>query len=170
MFRSLHRSSLVSLTAKLTHSRAGLAAASLAIAASAAPLMGAGPWEWRSRPSHKEIIVCEEDRPSIIAQPIDVAPCEIQFAAYQSRDTIMIFATGANSTGGFNTSLRALDTRGHTLRLQLCNLAPIGLATQCITPFSLNAAIHAKRGVCTIDVRVGDRLICVPVVQVALIS
>jgi hypothetical protein len=43
MFRSLNRTSLTSFTSKLFRSRVALIAGSLALAASAAPLMGAGP-------------------------------------------------------------------------------------------------------------------------------
>ena len=170
MFRSVNRNSFSSLTSTLFRSRAGLIAGSLAIAACAAPLMGAGPWDRTRRGMHKEIIVREEHRAFPIARAIEVEPYNVQFTAYQSGDTIMIFATGANRTGGYTTSLSALDTCGHDVTLKLCNIFSAECATQAITGFSINAAIHADCALSTVDIRVGHRVICVPVCQVARIS
>ena len=170
MFGSLNRSSFSSLTSTLVRSRAGLIAGSLALAASAAPLMGAGPWDWTRRGTHREIIVRDEHRAYPIARPIEIEPCNVQFTAFQSRDTVMIFATGSNRSGGFTTSLSALDTRGHSVTLKLCNIYTPGCGTQAITGFSINAAIHADCALSTVDIRVGGRVICVPVSQVACIS
>ncbi len=174
MFRSLNRSSLSSFSSALVRSRAGLIAGSLAVAASAAPLMGAGPWEWHRRPGQREVIVRQEYhpeyRPVIIERITEVEPCGVSFNAYQSGDTVMIFATGTNRTGGFTTSLGALDTFGHKVTLKLCNIAPQGCVTQAITPFSINAAIHADCELSTIEIVVGGRQVCVPVCRVARIG
>lgn len=169
MFRSLNRTSLSSAASTLFRSRAGLIAGSLALAASAAPLMGAGPWDWGRRSGHREVVI-RQARPVIIQRVVEVEPCGVSFNAYQTGDTVMIFATGTNRTGGYATSLSAIDTRGHDVKLALCNIAPQGFCTQAITPFSLNAAIHADCALSTIDIRVGSRTVCVPVCQVARIG
>lgn len=169
MFRSLNRTSVSSFTSNLFRSRAGLIAGSLALAASAAPLMGAGPWDWGRRSAHREVIIRQE-RPVVVIRTVEAEPYGVSFNAYQSGDTVMIFATGTNRTGGYATSLSALDTRGRDVSLKLCNIAPEGICTQVITPFSLNAAIHADCILSTIDIRVGSRVVCVPVSQVARIG
>ena len=181
MFRSLNRSSFSSFTSTLVRSRAGLIAGSLAVAASAVPLMGAGPWEWHRRPGECEEVVRREYRPEyrpdrqeyrpvIIERITEVEPCGVSFNAYQSGDTVMIFASGTNRTGGFITSLGALDTFGRKVTLKLCNIAPQACVTQAITPFSINAAIHADCELSTIDIVVGGRQVCVPVCRVARIG
>lgn len=106
----------------------------------------------------------------IIERITEVEPCGVSFNAYQSGDTVMIFASGTNRTGGFTTSLGAIDTHGHSVTLKLCNIASQGYCTQAITPFSINAAIHADCALSTIDVIVGGRKVCVPVSQVACIG
>jgi hypothetical protein len=176
MFRSL-----TNPRSKLTRTRMALAAAPLALAGIAAPLMGAGPWEWRHGNRHTEIVVHPEFRRVVIA-PVEVMPCDLHISAYQSRDTIMVFVTGSNRTGGYSTFLQAADGHDGSLRLEIRNIAPIGVCTQAITPFSLNAAMHtddrpthgwsgwAKRSATTLEVRVAGQVICVPIEQVVSIS
>ena len=174
MFRSL-----ANLRSSFTRSRLAFAAATLAAVGAAAPLMGAGPWDWRRGPHGREIEVRIEPRrevrvevrPQVVAiAPIEVAPCDVNLTAYQSGSTIMIFATGTNLTGGYGTALRALNTRGQIPTIRLSNIAPCGYSTQCITPFSTKAALHIDRCVSKIDVLVGTRTICIPVQEVAGIS
>ncbi len=174
MFRSL-----ATLRSSFTRSRLAFAGATLAAVGAAAPLMGAGPWDWQRGPHGREIEVRIEPRrevrieyrPQVLAiAPIEVAPCDVNITAYQSHGTIMVFATGTNRTGGFGTALRALDCRDASPRIQLSNVAPCGYTTQCLTPFSINAALHIDRCVSTIEVVSGGRVICVPVQQVAGIS
>ena len=172
--------SLVSLRST-TRSCIALAGASLAALAAAAPMMGAGPWDLRCSPWGKEIELRVEPRqdyrhnqrpeyrPQVFA-PADVAPCDLNITAFQSRSTIMIFATGTNRSGGFCTSFCSLDSRDSAPRIQLHNTAPSGYANQCISPFSINAALHTDRCVSKIEILVGDHFICIPVQEVPGIS
>ena len=146
-------------------------------------MMGAGPWDWHSRSHDTEIEirveprreirveVRPERRPQVLAiAPVEVAPYDLRITAFQSRSTVLIFASGSNRTGGFCTALRSLDHPKSGPRIQLSNVAPILCETQAITPFSINAALHVPRTVSKIDVLVGDRYLCIPVEQVAGIS
>ncbi len=171
MFRFMN-----TVCSKMTRSRMALAAAPVALAGLAAPMMGAGPWDWKigSHDRHDtrriEVVVRPETRPVVVVRQIEVEPFDLHLTAYQSRDTIMVFASGNNRTGGYTTSLRAIGGRENSTRIQLSNITSGGICTQAITSFSLNAAMHVDCAVSSIEVRVADRVICVPVTQVASIS
>ena len=129
MFRSI-----TNFRSTFTRSRLALAGATLASVGAAVPMMGAGPWDWRRHGREIEVRieprrdVRVEVRPQVCYAPIEVAPCDANISAYQSRGTIMIFATGSNRTGGFCTSIRALDTCEQTPRLRLSNIGVASLA------------------------------------------
>ena len=175
MFRSI-----ANLVSKLASSRTALAAAPLALAAMAVPMMGAGPWYWHYPSRHLAVVVRPDPlvvfsapavTPVVVAPvPVDVMPDGLTFTAYQSRDTIMLFASGSNRTGGFATALRTIDVRDAFAHVQLCNTAPCGPAVQAISPFSTSAALHVDRPLSSMEVRVAGQVMSVPVVQVASIS
>jgi hypothetical protein len=157
------------LRRKLTTSRMALLSAPLALAGLAAPMMAAAPADWhfgRHEPRCAEVVVA----PRAIVRPapvcVDVVPCDLRIIAYQARDTVMVMVSGSNTTGGFTTSLAAIDTRDRTPEIVLRNTRPGGVCTQVITPISINAAFRAHGRVSSVKVRIADRVIVVPVCSV----
>jgi hypothetical protein len=149
----------------LTPSRMAILGAPVMLAGLAAPMMGAGPWDWhwgKHEPRRVEVVVATPP-PVVIVQPVDVAPCDLRITAYQARDTVMVMVNGSNATGGFTTSLAAIDTRDHCPELVLHNVRGGGFCTQAITPISLNAAFRSHGDVPSVKVRVADHVIVVPV-------
>jgi len=169
----------------LTSRKLALVAAPLVLAGAAVPLMGAGPWYFGVDFAHRdhgrrEVIVRTEPRiivaapaPVVIAAPacVEVSPYDLHISAYQARGggAIMVFVNGSNRTGGYTTTLSADDCRGAAPILTLHNTAAIGICTQALSSFNINAAVRADGGreVRCITVRVADRAIEVPVTCVA---
>lgn len=155
----------------LSSSRIAMLAAPLALAGLAAPMMGAGPRDWhfglgRHEPRRVEVVV-RAPAPVIVHRPVDVMPCDLRITAYQARDTVFVMVSGTNTSGGYTTSLAAVDTRDRCPRLVLRNIPGDGCGTQALTPISINAAFRADRDVSEVQVRIGDRVISVPVCEVA---
>lgn len=164
--------SVNALRRKLTTSRVAMLAAPLALAGLAAPMMGAGPWDWHSRREGRRVEVVIGNPPRVVVRPaiVDEVPCDLRITAYKAHDTIMVMVNGSNRTGGYMTSLSAIDTRGHCPELLLRNTRPTGMCTQAITPISLNGAFETRRSVSSIKVKVADRVIVVPVCEVACLQ
>lgn len=163
-------------------SRFAVAAAGMAMVATAAPLMGAGPEDWRidwsfgrdkdrdrdrgrdhDRGRGRDTIVIRPSFPAPRPQLAEVLPANLSITAFQYRDTIMIHATGENRNGGFTTSLSTIDVRCAEPILYLTNIGPTGFATQACAPFSINGAIRVEREVKCISVRIAGQSVHVPV-------
>lgn len=155
----------------LASSRVMMAAAPLALAGLAAPMMGAGPHDWGlgwgRREARRVEVVVGPRAPVIVRRAADVVPCDLRITAYQAHDTVFVMVSGTNTSGGYTTALSAIDTRDRCPELLLRNRPGDGCATQALTPFSLNGAFETRRSVSEIRVRVGDRVISVPVCGVA---
>lgn len=169
-------------------SRFALGAAGLAMVATAAPLMGAGPEDWRidwsfgrdrdrdrdrgrdhDRGRGRDTIVIRPSFPAPRPHLAEVLPANLSITAFQYRDTIMIHASGENRSGGFTTSLSAIDTRCAEPILYLTNIGPAshGFSTQACIPFTINGAIRVDREVRCISVRIAGQSVHVPVTCVA---
>lgn len=110
-------------------------------------------------------------RPVVVrpaAAPVcrEVMPCDLKLSAYQSGNTVIVIASGSNHTGGFRTTLTATDVHDGTPELVLCNLAPSGCATQCITTFESRASFETCHRLRCVKVRVAGQCLDVPVAQV----
>jgi hypothetical protein len=155
----------------MTGTRVAMVAAPVALAGLAAPMMGAGPYDWhigwgRHEPRRVEVVV-RPPAPVIIKRVVDVVPCDLRISAYQAHGTVFVMVKGTNTSGGYATSLSAIDTDDRCPKLCLHNTPAAGYATQVMTPISLNAAFRPGRSVSEVQVRVGDRVIAVPVSSVA---
>jgi hypothetical protein len=156
----------------MSGSRMAMVAAPVAMAGLAAPMMGAGPHDWhfgwgRYEPRRVEVVVRPEPRCEVRRECVEVVPCDLRITAYQARDTVFVVVSGTNTSGGYTTSLAAVDTCGPCPRLQLRNTPGFGCATQALSPFTLNGAFRAERCVSEVQVRIGDRVISAPVCAVA---
>ena len=157
----------------LASRRLALAAAPVVLAGAAAPLMGAGPWQFSvdfGRDKHREydhgrvVVRSEPERETAKRVFVEVVPNDLKFSAYQARGTIMVFITGCNRTSGYTTSLSADDCTGRTPTLVLHNSFRLGqICTQGVVPIDLKAAVRADHDVRCISVRVADRTFEVPV-------
>ena len=104
--------------------RLSLTAASLALIGAAAPLANAEPWfrlsfgdGWGSHGRGRHVVhqppACPP--PVVVLPPCpppvvvrqQVVPCDLRFAAYQTRDTVIVIVNGTNTSGGFTTCLSA---------------------------------------------------------------
>ena len=158
--------------------------AALALIGACAPLASADPWlrfQFGNDHSRREQVhirgpvVCREpQRPVFVPvriQRVEVLPCDLQFSAYQSRDTVIIIASGTNRSAGFATSFGAIESGSWAPALTLCNLSPDSeCAAQVVTPFSISASFHAHSALRCISVRIAGQCIEVPVTQTRCLS
>jgi hypothetical protein len=155
--------------------------AALALIGACAPLASAEPWfsfHWGTwdhgrRPVVVQRVPVVRHEPVFVPvrhQRVEVLPCDLRFAAYQSRDTVIITATGANRAAGFCTSLTACDMNGATPAITLLNSSPDECGAQVITPFSLTASIHSHRTLRCITIRAAGQCFEVPVTQAQCLS
>ncbi|MBC7834063.1 MAG: hypothetical protein H7Y88_03060, partial [Phycisphaerales bacterium] len=125
-------------------------------------------------------VIVQEQPAVVVAQPtpvvysqsetVDVVPADLQIAAYQSQDRVIIMIGGVNRAAGFSTSITSVSAGGAAEpELLLRNLPPRQEMTG-ETPFTLNAAIRSKGALQRIQVRVADQVFEVPVVAVPSIS
>ncbi len=123
------------------------------------PVVVRGPVVSRPRPQHV-----------VVAQPCDVMPQDLRITAYQTHDRVIVLITGTNHSAGYATSLTDVDTSCEVPTLTLRNTAPMHASAQCLTGFSLNAAVRSRETLCTIRVLVAGRTVEVPVTQVPTLS
>lgn len=164
-----------------------LTAASIALIGAAAPMASAEPWfhisfgNWGSHPRVIRQPACPP--PVVVARPpvvvvrqpvvvrrVEVVPCDLRFTAYQARDTVIVIANGTDTTGGFETCLSSRTGRDFSTTVVLTNTSPAQCATQCVTPFEVSGSFRVRGCVRTVEVRVADRCLQVPVTQVQSLS
>jgi hypothetical protein len=164
---------------RTTLSRLSAAALALGLVGAAAPLMGAGPEvkvagltihppkvfgnvqirigdrNWgRDRDRHEKRIE-------------EVIPCDLHFSAYQSRDTVILVATGANRTGGFTTTFAPCDLNDRTPEVRLVNTPGRDACAQALTPFEVSTSFHSRYQLGCIKVVVAGHSYDVHVTQTA---
>lgn len=111
-------------------------------------------------------VVVVDRRPAPCPPPrVEVAPCDIQFHAYQSEDRVILNIEGRNRSEGFTTSVRACDTRGYSPTIDLCNLAPAERCGQREMPFCITTSLGSRRALSSLTVRVAGATYTVPVMQ-----
>ena len=156
--------------------------APLAFLALAAPAANAEPWfhitfgDWGRRPQHRE----PERRPPVVItrpvsvrpeyrRPVEEVPCDLRFTAYQTRDTVILIATGENRSAGYATCLEVCGD-GFAPTVTLRNTTPRDACSQVISRFEVSGSFRAKDCLRTITVRVADRCFQVPVTEVRALS
>ncbi len=160
-----------------------LTATALCLVAAGAPLMGAGPDERGRRGGHGgrdggfsgvfggvTIRIGEQPRrPEIrrveIRRVEEVLPCDLRFSAYQSRDTVIIVATGTNRGTGFQTGFQACNIHDRTPELRLMNTSRCEPCGQVTTAFEVSSSFHTRHQIGCIKVIVAGRAFDVHVVQ-----
>ena len=152
-------------------------AAPLALLAASAPVFSANPWTWtgRVRVQHRPpIVVARGPRhappPVVIVRQVEAFPCELRLSAYQTRDTVIVMANGANGSAGYVTCLAVHGEHHLSPTVVLRNTAPAACVSQVVTPFEVTGSFRTRSCLRTLSVRVADRCIEVPVVQVPGIS
>ena len=161
--------------------------AALALIGVCAPLASAEPWfsfRWdhgRHNGRHEPVVivggpvVCREpQRPVYVpihVQRFEVLPCDLHLAAYQSRETVIVVATGTNRSEGFCTALTACELNEWAPTLTLRNTSPeTDCAAQGATAFTLSASIRSCHALRCITVHVAGQSYEVPVVQTQCLS
>jgi hypothetical protein len=109
-----------------------------------------------------------ERRP--VWKPVEEAPCELGFTAYQAGDTVIVVAKGVNRVSGFATSLSACDARGRTPELILRNTAPQHCGAACRTAFEVTGSFQSCDRIHCLTVKVAGRDHQVAVTQVGRVS
>lgn len=156
-----------------------LTATALCLVAAGAPLMGAGPDE-RGRGRGRDdgfsgifgkidIRIGQPRRPEIrhveVRHVEEVMPCDLKLSAYQSRDTVIIVATGTNRSTGFQTGFQACDIHDRTPELRLMNTSSCEPCGQVMTGFEVSSSFHTRHQIGCIKVIVAGRAFDVHVVQ-----
>jgi hypothetical protein len=124
-----------------------------------------------SRPRPTQVIVAGPQ--VVIARPVvipDVLPADLQYAAYQSQDRVIIVISGTNRAAGYSTSLTAIGGSEWTPTLVLRNTAATGYCAEVCTPFSLSAAICSPRALTCVRLQVAGHIYEIPVTAVPSIS
>lgn len=129
----------------------------------------------------REVIV--RDRPVVISQPPvvisqpvvvrtyqDVVPAQLGFAAYHSRDTVILVVTGANAGNGFSTSLTGADCSGWTPSVTMRNTPTCEINQSVTAPFSLTASLRVTHAISSVRVNVAGQAYDVPVVEAPSLS
>ena len=111
------------------------------------------------------VVITAPPRPVVISRPCDEVPTSVSFAAYQSRDTVIIAINGTNRGGGFTTSLTGADLSCRTPVLNLRNVAGSERCEGGSVPFSLTASLRVRDRVNSLEVRVAGQTYCVPVTE-----
>lgn len=157
--------------------RLSAVASVLTVLGAAGPLSADNPWFWSGpargrggvkivigppRPAHPP----RPARPPQVCEPVDEAPCQLEVSAYQTRDTVIVVASGANKAGGYVTTFSACDTRGRTPSLTLRNTPPAHCGTQVITPFDVTGSFRSRQRVHHITVSIAGQTRTVRVTQV----
>jgi len=139
----------------------------------AAPQMGAGPEVKRQAaglsfhpPGFGKIQVRFGDRrrPEVV-HVHNVAPCELDLSAFQSGSTVIVVANGANHESGYITRFEACDVNDRTPEITLMNTRGRDACAQVLTRFETTGSFNSRRQLSCIQVRVGDRVQEVRVVQ-----
>ncbi len=152
-----------------------LAAAALCLVAAGAPLMGAGPDErggrrggWTSPKVFGNVQVTigfpTKHKPQV-RHAEEVLPCDLRLTAYQSRDTVIIVATGTNRSTGFTTAFQACDIRDRSPELRLMNTSSCEPCGQVMTGFEVSSSFHTRHQISCIKVVVAGHAYDVHVVQ-----
>lgn len=153
-------------------------AAPLALLAASAPVISADPWIWSGqfRVQHRPpIVVARGPRhapppPVVIVRQMEAFPCELRLSAYQTRDIVIVVANGANGSAGYATCLTVHGEHDRSPTVVLRNTAPAACVSQVVTPFEVTGSFRTRSCLRTLSVRVADRCLEVPVVQVPGIS
>lgn len=127
-------------------------------------------WRPPARPIviEQPVAACPPPAPVVIHGPRDVRPHEVSFTAVQAGDVIIITAIGQNTTGGFTTSLSFAGYDEGKPVAQMFNYAPrrSDFVAQCFTPFKVSGFVKSCEPVCSVKIRIGRDLVCVPVEQI----
>jgi hypothetical protein len=122
----------------------------------------------------REVIV--RHPPVVISRPAvrcyeDVVPCQLGFAAYQSGNTIILVATGANRGSGFTTCLTDVDACTGVPVVTMRNTPTCEVDPHCATttPFTLTASIRSHCVQC-VKVTLAGQTYDVPVVEARPLS
>lgn len=184
---------LKNVMGRMVGARAGLLLAPVALASLAGAAHASDPWDhdrWDRWHRHDVVVwrqpavvigprvVIGAPPPVVVAQPTvvvapspDVVPSDVHFAAFQTRDTVLILVSGANAGNGYSTSLTSADCSGLSPTLQMRNCPPNGAVIGGVsTPFTLNAAIHVAHAISTVNVVVAGQTYQVPVTDVQSLS
>jgi hypothetical protein len=138
----------------------------------AAPLMGAGP-EVKiggiriEPPSFGRLKVrfgTPQRRPEIRKHD-HAAPCELELSAFQSGNTVIVVAKGANRESGYITRFEACDLNDRTPEVHLINQRGHGHCAQMITRFEATGSFTSRRQISCLKVHVGNQCHEVRVVQ-----
>jgi len=140
----------------------------------AAPMMGAGP-ELKTEtrgirfdpPGFGKIKVrfgTPQRRPEVRRHD-HAAPCELELSAFQSGDTVIVVANGANRESGYVTRFEACDLHDRTPEVHLRNDRGHGHCAQVITKFEATGSFTSRRQISCIKVHVGNQCYDVRVVQ-----
>ncbi len=140
----------------------------------AAPLMGAGPElkiETRGirfdPPSFGKLKIrfgTPQRRPEVRRHD-HTAPCELELSAFQSGNTVIVVARGANRESGYVTRFEACDLNDRTPEVHLVNERGHGHCAQVITRFEATASFTSRRQITCLKVRIGHDVREVRVVQ-----
>jgi hypothetical protein len=121
-------------------------------------------------------VVISQPAPVIISQPVvvrtysDVAPSQIGFQAYQSRDTVILVVNGTNFGAGYSTSLTAADCAGWTPTVIMRNTPTCETDRSYSTPFSISASLRVTHSVSSVRVTLAGQTYEVPVVEAPSLS
>lgn len=164
-----------------TFTRLSAAVLGLGLVGAAAPLMGAGP-EVKAKGAafqpprifgNVQIRIGDKDRgwgrgrDHRERRIEEEVPCDLHLSAYQSRDTVILVATGSNRSGGFTTTFAPCDLNDRTPEVRLVNTPARDACTQGITPFDVSSSFHSRHQLGCIKVIVAGRSYDVHVKQTA---
>jgi hypothetical protein len=116
-------------------------------------------------PRHRSVVIARSD--ADVCR--DEVPVDLNITAYQSQDQIIVLVTGCNRSGGYTTTLSAVNGDCETPELRLKNTAP-ECGTGGSTRFTLNAGVASWRHVKCIKVHIGGTCREVPVTCVQSLS
>lgn len=92
-------------------------------------------------------------------------PCDLELSAFQSGNTVILVAKGANRESGYTTRFEACDLSDRTPEVHLHNHRGHGHCAQVLTRFEATGSFTSRRQISCIKVRIGNDCREVRVVQ-----
>lgn len=92
-------------------------------------------------------------------------PCELDLSAFQSGNTVIVVANGANHESGYITHFEACELSGGTPEVHLHNHRNSDHCAHVLTRFEATGSFTSRRQISCIKVRLGDQCREVRVIQ-----